>query len=168
MRLALKSERQTLINQVKLWWKAFQAKENPCPIFCKSMTFWGNWIRPVRLRCQTSAGEEKWQLSHRGSVQPRAFVHAESNPTLCDTLNYIAHQAPLSMGFSRQEYWSGLLFPLPGNLPNPGIYPASPEFLVHCRWILYHWATWEAFVIYRKQLCQTIIARWGRTIPEFT
>ena len=33
----------------------------------------------------------------------------------------IAHQAPLSMGFSRQEYWSGLSCPLPGGLPNPGI-----------------------------------------------
>ena len=32
----------------------------------------------------------------------------------------VAHQAPLSMGFSRQEYWSGLPFPLPGELPNPG------------------------------------------------
>ena len=38
----------------------------------------------------------------------------------------IAHQAPLSMGFSRQEYWSGLPFPSPGNLPNPGIAPGSP------------------------------------------
>ena len=37
----------------------------------------------------------------------------------------IAHQAPLSMGFSRQEYWSGLPFPLPGDLPNSGIKPAS-------------------------------------------
>ena len=36
-----------------------------------------------------------------------------------------AHQAPLSMGFSRQEYWSGLPFPSPGNLPNPGIEPVS-------------------------------------------
>ena len=33
----------------------------------------------------------------------------------------IAHQAPLSMGFSRQEYWSELPFPSPGDLPNPGI-----------------------------------------------
>ena len=33
----------------------------------------------------------------------------------------IAQQAPLSMKFSRQEYWSGLLFPSPGDLPNPGI-----------------------------------------------
>ena len=38
----------------------------------------------------------------------------------------IAHQTPLSLGFSRQEYWSGLLFLPPGNLPNPGITPGSP------------------------------------------
>ena len=37
----------------------------------------------------------------------------------------VACQAPLSMGFSRQEYWSGLPFPSPGDLPNPGIEPAS-------------------------------------------
>ena len=38
----------------------------------------------------------------------------------------VAHQAPQSMGFSRQEYWSGLPFPSPGDLPNPGIKPGSP------------------------------------------
>ena len=38
----------------------------------------------------------------------------------------IAHQAPLSMGFSRQEYWSRLLFPSLGDLPNLGIKPSSP------------------------------------------
>ena len=38
----------------------------------------------------------------------------------------VAHQAPPSMGFSRQEYWSGLPFPAPGDLPNPGIEPGSP------------------------------------------
>ena len=38
----------------------------------------------------------------------------------------IAHQSPLSMGFSRQEYWSGLLFPSPGDLPNSGTEPESP------------------------------------------
>ena len=37
-----------------------------------------------------------------------------------------AHQAPQSMGFSRQEYWSGLPFPSPGDLPDPGIEPGSP------------------------------------------
>ena len=38
----------------------------------------------------------------------------------------VAYQAPPSMGFSRQEYWSGLPFPSPGDLPNPGIEPGSP------------------------------------------
>ena len=38
----------------------------------------------------------------------------------------VAHQAPLSMGFSGQEYWSGLPFPPPRDLPNPGIEPQSP------------------------------------------
>ena len=37
----------------------------------------------------------------------------------------VAHQAPLSMEFSRQEYWSGLPFPSLGDLPNPGIEPTS-------------------------------------------
>ena len=37
----------------------------------------------------------------------------------------VAHQAPLSMGFFQQEYWSGLPFPLPGDLPDPGIKPIS-------------------------------------------
>ena len=39
----------------------------------------------------------------------------------------VAYQAPPSMGFSRQEYWSGLPFPSPGDRPNPGIEPRSPS-----------------------------------------
>ena len=41
-------------------------------------------------------------------------------------------QAPLSMEFSRQEYWSGLSFLFPGNLPDPGIEPRSPAFQADC------------------------------------
>ena len=41
------------------------------------------------------------------------------------TLYTVAHQAPLSMGFSKQEYWSGLPFPSPGDLPDPGMEPTS-------------------------------------------
>ena len=44
---------------------------------------------------------------------------------LFETLWTAACQAPLSIGFSRQEYWSELPFPSPGNLPNPGIQPMS-------------------------------------------
>ena len=50
---------------------------------------------------------------------------AKSCPTLC-TLKTVAHQDPLSMEFSRQEYWSGLPFPSPGDLPDPGIEPRFP------------------------------------------
>jgi len=45
-------------------------------------------------------------------------------------MDYTAQQATLSMGFSRQEYWSGLLFPSPGDLPNPGIELGSPTLQV--------------------------------------
>ena len=41
----------------------------------------------------------------------------------------VAHQAPLSLGFPRQEYWNGLPFPSPGDLPDPGIEPAFLAFL---------------------------------------
>ena len=50
---------------------------------------------------------------------------AKSCMTLA-TLWAIACQAPLSVGFSRQEHWNGLLFPSPGDLPHPGIKPKSP------------------------------------------
>ena len=51
----------------------------------------------------------------------------------------VVHQAPLSMGFSGQKYWSGLPFPPPGDLHNPGIEPSSPA-RVSCSggWILNH------------------------------
>ena len=66
-----------------------------------------------------------------------------SRGRLFATLWTVARQAPLSMRFFRQEYWSGLPFPPPGDLPNPGIKRtslASPAY----RWILYYWATGEA------------------------
>ena len=49
-----------------------------------------------------------------------------SRVRLFATLWTVAHQAPPSLGFSRQEYWSGLPFPSPWDLPDPGIEPRSP------------------------------------------
>ena len=49
-----------------------------------------------------------------------------SHVQLFETLWTVAHQAPLFTGFSRQEYWSGLPFPSPGDLPKAGIEPKSP------------------------------------------
>ena len=67
----------------------------------------------------------------------KAFVHAaaaakslQSCPTLCDPIDG-SPQAPLSMGFSRQEYWSGLPFPSPGHLPDPMTDPGSPVLQAH-------------------------------------
>ena len=62
------------------------------------------------------------------------------------TLRTVAHQAPLSMGFSRQEYWSGLPCPSPGDLPDPGIEPVSltsPALALAGRFFTTS-ATWEA------------------------
>ena len=49
----------------------------------------------------------------------------KSCPTLCDPMDY-SPPDPLSMGFSRQEYWSGLPCPSPGDFPDPEIKPMSP------------------------------------------
>ena len=54
------------------------------------------------------------------------LVSRFSRVRLCATLWTVAHQAPLSMGFASQEYWSGLPCPPPGVLPDPGIEPESP------------------------------------------
>ena len=56
----------------------------------------------------------------------RVKVKSLSRVRLFATPWTIAYQAPLSMGFSRQECWSGLPFPSPGDLPDPGIEPGSP------------------------------------------
>ena len=54
-------------------------------------------------------------------------VCAQSSPTLCDTMDYSLPDSPVHrMESSRQEYWSGLSFPSPEDLPDPGIEPGSP------------------------------------------
>ena len=89
------------------------------------------------------------------------YMHAESRFSrvwLFATLWTIASQAPLSMGFSRQEYWSGLPCPPPGDLPDSGIEPASPALasrfftaeppgkpclFTHHLWLFsLHWKSW--------------------------
>ena len=57
-----------------------------------------------------------------------AIVKSLSRVRLFATPWTAAYQAPLSMGFFRQEYWSGLPFPSPGDIPHPGIEPGSPAF----------------------------------------
>ena len=59
------------------------------------------------------------------------YLVTKSPLRLFATTWILAHQAPLSMGFPRQEYWSGLPFPPAGNLPNPGIEPTSTAWQVN-------------------------------------
>ena len=75
-------------------------------------------------------------------------AHAQllSYVRLFGTPQTVAHQAPLSMGFPRQEYWSRLPCPSPGDLPNPGIKPASFASPALTQ-ILYHWAIWEVLPV---------------------
>ena len=61
----------------------------------------------------------------RKAVTLTKVLVAQSCLTLCDPWT-VAHAAPLFMEFSRQEYWSRLLFPSPGDLPNPGTEPMAP------------------------------------------
>ena len=67
------------------------------------------------------------QEAGKPSPTPNRKVKSLSRVQLFATPWTVAYQAPPSMGFSRQEYWSGLPFPSPGDLPNPGIKPRSPS-----------------------------------------
>ena len=70
----------------------------------------------------------KYNHRHREQMYGQMCVSemkSLSRVRLCDPRT-VAHQAPPSMGFSRQEYWSGLPFPSPGDLPDPGIQPRFP------------------------------------------
>ena len=87
--------------EIKLW-----------RIYLRSVRFWGSFLLfLVRVK-------SVWW-----------WWDGDSFDKLCPTLATpwtVAHQAPLSMGFSRQEYWSGLLFPSPRDIPDPEIEPRSP------------------------------------------
>ena len=78
-------------------------------------------------------------------------VHAQSCPALCDPMDCVACQAPLSMEFSKKEYWSGLPFPIPGDLPDPGIEPTSPMFPSLAGRFFYHCTTSETFNCYQNK-----------------
>ena len=82
----------------------------------------------------------------------------QSCPTLATPWT-AAHQAPPSMGFPRQEYWSRLPFPTPGDLPNPGIEPTVLTFPALAGRLFTTTVTWEALLLLllscfsRVQLC---------------
>ena len=68
----------------------------------------------------------------------------------------VAHQATLSMGLSRQEYWNGLPFPSPKDGPNPGMGPASPAL---AGGFFTTGITWEAPVLFVRNLPSSLLAQ---------
>ena len=85
-----------------------------------------------QLKCPSA---EEWikKMQHIYTMEYLcSCLLAQSCLILSDPMD-CSHQAPLSMGFFRHEYWSGLLFPSPGDFPNPGSNPCLP----HCRQTLY-------------------------------
>ena len=74
----------------------------------------------------------------------QSYIQLLSRVRLFETPWTVTHQAPLSMGFSRQEYWSRLLFPSPGDLPDPGIEPMSLASPALVGMFFVTSTTWEA------------------------
>ena len=98
------------------------------------------------------------------------YIKKHLKAAVFTTLWTVAHQASLSMGFSRQEYWCGLLCPPPGNLPNPGIKPAPLTSPALAGRFFTTRATWEALKasirsvkkeVYREFLGNPVV----RTLP---
>ena len=82
-------------------------------------------MNPGLLHCR----QILYYLSHQGSPKRLVVVFQSlSRVRFFATPWTVVHQAPLSMEFPRQECWSGLTFPSPGDLPDPGIEPGSPAF----------------------------------------
>ena len=111
-----------------------------------SIVAWSLWSMGLHGRLSYQAQHS----THIHDVYMYACVLSHfSHVQLFAMLWTVAHQAPLCMGFSKQEYWSGLPFPPTGDLPDPGIEPAS---LASPTLVLYHWealgsATWEALCL---------------------
>ena len=88
---------------------------------------WGRVpARPVAESCPTVPSPMACSPHLGTCVCARAHSVAKTWSAVCNPWS-VARQAPLSMGFSRQEYWSGLPLPSPGDLPDPGMEPTSPN-----------------------------------------
>ena len=98
-----------------------------------AMDIWRSVINQNHWK-QDKSNSSHTQSSHTGNSWRVLFtcccLIAKSSMTLLETPRTVARQSPLFMGFPRQEYWSGLPFPFPGDLPNPGIKPMPPALLV--------------------------------------
>ena len=103
-------------------------------------------LRPASSLRGTSVPPHHPSSRSPPKVTPSFHVCAQalSRVRLCTTPRAVARQAPLSVGFPRQEYRSGLPFPSLGDLPDPGMEPTSPAFPALAGGFFTHRGTWEA------------------------
>ena len=107
----------------------------------------------MRARWKESGPGQGWaSLQQQGQVQISNLSVMSLGEVACVLIRFshvalfatpwtAAHQAPLSKGFPRQEHWSGLPFPMPGDLPDPGVKAASLVSPALAGGFPYHWAT---------------------------
>ena len=111
------------LKKTEVWWESN-----------KNRFYSGNiaimWTRPQCGTCSIpNKTKIKWEFTSKEQGGGHACVLSRfSRVGVFVTLWTVVHQAPLSMGFSRQECWSGLSFPPPGDLPKPGIQPLFPAY----------------------------------------
>ena len=105
--------RSIIINPI---WNQQMGLQNSCFILWNQVHWPWAWVAGImtNLICRMRGGKNCLLFSHE--VMSDSFA----------TPWMVAHQSPLSMGFSKQECWSGLPFPSPGDLPDPGIEPVPP------------------------------------------
>ena len=111
----------------------FSAKNAPSPIIVFSYLFFGPWFRHHLLKDLSDPTQSRfpsliffYSIFYFYNALNMLCISCSVMSQLFVTPWTVAHQAPLSMRFPRQEYWSGLPFPSPGDLPNPRTEPGSP------------------------------------------
>ena len=126
-------------------------REIPSSAIQESTVFWGQNTNSYVCHWVHEDAIFKWHF--KNYVQSTCAQLLQSCPTLCN-LQTVAHQAPLSLGFSTEEYWSEFPCPPPGDLPNPWIEPMSlalqANSLLLSHWVCKHsysivgWETWAS------------------------
>ena len=124
-----------ILGSLSLFFLTFPTNSFTFPLFflCTHLSC-QPWNHPYHL---------PYHLLH--SHHSRPSVQLLSHVWLFATPWTVTHQAPPTMGFSRQDYWSGLPVPSPGDLPDSGIEPRSPTLRADCRQMLYHLSHQEVF-----------------------
>ena len=108
-------------NCAPLWLPCASLPGLLCFTFLSENFYTSFMVRILRFSLKPHLFTSASLLTYLPNTEALCVLVTQSGLTPCDPMDYITHQAARSMGFSRQEYWNGLPFPSPGDLPNTGI-----------------------------------------------